>query len=80
MSEFRFRSVSDVEREYLSFELVNEKEEILLDIGASDTGQLQVVFGDSILGRFFDLKEIEEWIEIGKQLALADVAETDKYP
>lgn len=77
MATFSFRSASDVRKKYLSFELVNDAGDILLDIGMSDNREIYIAFGPSSYNKIFALSQLEDWIEHGKELVLADAAETD---
>jgi len=78
MAAFNFRSASDVNRKYLSFELANDAGDVLLEIGMSDSGTIEIIFGLASDSKLFALSQLEDWIEQGKALVIADAAETDE--
>jgi len=72
MEDYRFRKASDINREYPLFELINGKGEILFDIGMSDENEIEVAFHENISNKIFNILFVENWINIGKGLVLAD--------
>lgn len=70
LSEARWRKATDVGRIYPTFELVRN-DVIILDIGFSDEGCLEVAFHDGIANVIVDWAELIATIENGKRMAEA---------
>ena len=75
---YELQSVSDVNREHLSFELLDGNENIVLDMGMSDSGRIEIMFGPAIVGHVFDLAQIGDWIARGKELIYQDLDSDEK--
>ena len=71
MKNFRWRKVTDIKREHAQFELLDGDVPIL-DIGYRDDGAFEVAFGPEIVGRIFELKDLEIILSQGKVLADQD--------
>ena len=69
--KYRFRKCSDVRSEYPVFELLDGNV-ILMDIGLSDSGVLQVAFHEGIANRILESEELIRILEEGRSLASAD--------
>jgi hypothetical protein len=68
---YRWRKVTDVGREYALFELICG-ETVLLDIGYSDDGELQIAFDPNICGKTVGCDELVDLLQEGKTLAMRD--------
>ncbi len=65
--EIHFRKFTDINRENPLFELV-DGEIVLLDIGLSDAGVLEVAFHEAISNRVFKAEELSNFLDEGKRL------------
>lgn len=70
-SSFRFRKCSDINRDHALFELL-DGETVLLDIGLSDAGVLEIAFHDGIANRVIASSELNRLLEEGRRLASSD--------
>ena len=71
---YSFRSVSDISREHLLFDLVDFRGDVVFDIGMSDGGRIEILF-NTTKAKIGDLEEIGRWMERGKELIFRDIAE-----
>ncbi len=70
-TRYRWRKATDINREFAIFELL-AGEEVLLDVGFSEKGVLEVSFNETIVGLVFDWPRLQELIEEGRKLADLD--------
>ena len=70
-AKYRWRKATDINREFAIFELLSG-EEVLLDVGYSEKGVLEVSFNETIVGLVFDWPRLQELIEEGRKLADLD--------
>jgi hypothetical protein len=68
---FRWRKVTDVDREYAVFELLADGKPIL-DVGFSDAGIFEVAFNPEIAGVLIEWEQLQKMIEEGNKLAELD--------
>lgn len=68
---YRWRKATDVGREYALFELICG-ETVLLDIGYSDDGRLEISFDPGICGKMVGWEELVEMLGEGRTLAERD--------
>ena len=68
---YRWRKVTDVNREYALFELL-EGNTLLLDVGFSDDGLFEITFNPSISGKAFQVKEFLQLLDEGRTFADRD--------
>ena len=71
LKNYRWRKATDINREFALFELMTDNV-ILLDIGFSEEGILEIAFHDGIAGLIVEWSKFKEIIEQGKKLAEAD--------
>ena len=72
MARYRWRKISDINREHASFELLSDGEP-LLNAGFSDAGNFEIEFYQAIKGAVFDFSLFEALITDAKELALSDL-------
>jgi hypothetical protein len=68
MPKYRFRKCSDINREHPLFELL-DGELVLLDVGLSDAGVLEVAFHDGIANHVIESSKLQVLLEEGRRLA-----------
>jgi len=68
---YRWRKVTDINRKYAIFELL-ANDLLILDIGFSDTGILEIAFNEPIAGFVFGWQRFQELIEEGTRMAELD--------
>jgi hypothetical protein len=68
---YRWRKVTDVGREYALFELMCG-ETVLLDLGFSDDGRLEISFDTNICGKTVRWDEFADLLKEGETLAMRD--------
>ncbi len=72
--KYRWRKATDINREYVLFELL-ENETPILDVGFSDEEILEIAFNPSIAGKIIRLAQFLDLLEDGKALAERDLGE-----
>ena len=73
----RFRKFSPIDREYPIFELV-EGENVLLDIGATDDGLLEVAIHAAAVNKLFRYDQLMELLIKGQKLLEEEMQEDRK--
>ena len=73
----RFRKLSPIDREYPIFELV-EGENVLLDIGATDDGLLEVAIHAAAANKLFRYDQLMELLIKGQKLLEEEMQEDRK--
>ena len=69
----RFRKFAPVDREYPIFELV-EGDDVLLDVGSSNAGVLEVALNEASRGKVFKLDDLHAILMQGKRLLEEEMA------
>lgn len=65
---FRLRKCSDVNLDIPFFEVIDEKNEIIMDISESDNGERSILFHKACVGKSITLKLIEQLIAESENL------------
>ena len=73
VQNIRFRKFAPVDREYPIFEWV-EGDDVLLDVGVSDDGVLEVALHEAGGGRVFKLDDLHAILMHGKRLPEKEMA------
>jgi len=68
VEQAKFRKFTPVDREYPIFELVVDEGEVLLDIGATDEGVIEVAIHEAASNKIFRLERLLEFMCQGKRL------------
>lgn len=68
---FRLRKATDINREFAIFELL-ANDVVVLDVGFSDSGVLEVAFSEGIAGLVVEWERLKEFIEQGRAMAERD--------
>ena len=68
---YRWRKATDINREFAIFELLAD-EKVVLDVGYSETGVLEIAFNKEIAGLVLEWARLQELIEDGRKMAELD--------
>ena len=75
MTNGRFRKFSPIDREYPIFEFVVD-DTILLDVAATDGGELEVAFHQAAADKVFSYEQLQQWLAEGKELLQSEIDDT----
>lgn len=74
LTNARWRKFTDIEREHAIFELLQD-DVILLDLGFSDTGQMEITFHRGICEFTVELDRLDQLVRDGVAIATRDLNE-----